>query len=359
MSRKALVPDAVPRGMARPESLLQLAGVTPDSSPHLVLVNLGTPTAPHPPAVREFLDEFLSDPAVVDLPRWLWLPILRGMVLRSRPPRVAEQYESIWTEAGSPLRVATEQIVTGVRERASGRFRVRAAYRYGEPSLDTVMRSLAAESEGPIIVSPLFPQRTDATTGTAFRRAREAAHRFGIAARVIERLLRPDDPGYVAAMAAQWHRSLATADHEIEHLVISFHGIPVRYNRREGGVYVQDCETTTRAFLEAIDWPRDRVTLAYQSKFGPEPWLTPATADVFQQLPRRGIRSIAVMTPGFLTEGLETLEEIEIRGRDSFLQAGGAHFKRVGSVEAEPAFLDALTALAFPKVTVGNQPTSL
>lgn len=318
-----------------------------DSSPHLLLVNLGTPTAPHPPAVREFLDEFLSDPAVVDLPRWLWLPILRGMVLRSRPARVAEQYESIWTEAGSPLRVATEQIVTGVRERAAGRFRVSAAYRYGEPSLDTVMLALAAERGGPIIVSPLFPQRTDATTGTAFQRAREAAERAGIAARVVERLLHHADPGYVAAMVTQWRRSLAEAGHEIEHLVISFHGIPRRYDRREGHVYIRDCESTTRAFLEAITWPHDRATLAYQSKFGPEPWLTPATADVLQQLPSRGVRTVAVITPGFLTDGLETIEEIGIRGRESFLQAGGTHFTRVGSVEAEPAFLDALTALAF------------
>jgi ferrochelatase len=147
-------------------------------------------------------------------------------------------------------------------------------------------------------------------------------------------------------MAAQWRRAVAEADHEIEHVVVSFHGIPVRYDRREGGVYMRDCEATTRAFLEAIDWPRDRATLAFQSKFGPEPWLKPATADVLEELPRRGVRRVAVITPGFLTEGLETIEEIGIRGRESFLEAGGTHFIRVGSVEAESAFLDALVALA-------------
>ena len=314
--------------------------------PHLVLVNLGTPKEPSPDSVREFLDEFLSDPAVVDLPRWLWLPILRGIVLRKRPARVAELYGSIWSVGGSPLRVATEQIVAGVRERASGRFGVSAAYRYGEPSLDTVMHALASDGTGPVIVSPLFPHRTDATTGTAFRRAREAAERAGIAARLVERLIHPADPGYVEAMAAQWRRAVAEADHEIEHVVVSFHGIPVRYDRREGGVYMRDCEATTRAFLEAIDWPRDRATLAFQSKFGPEPWLKPATADVLEELPRRGVRRVAVITPGFLTEGLETIEEIGIRGRESFLEAGGTHFIRVGSVEAESAFLDALAALA-------------
>lgn len=314
--------------------------------PHLVLVNLGTPKEPSPASIREFLDEFLSDPAVVDLPRWLWLPILRGMVLRKRPARVAELYRSIWSAGGSPLRVATEQIVAGVRERASGRFGVSAAYRYGEPSLDTVMQTLAGDGTGPVIVSPLFPQRTDATTGTAFRRAREAAERAGIAERLVERLIHPAAPGYVEAMAAQWRRAVAEADHEIEHVVVSFHGIPVRYDRREGGVYVRDCAATTRAFLEAISWPRDRATLAFQSKFGPEPWLKPATADVLEELPRRGVRRVAVITPGFLTEGLETIEEIGIRGRESFLEAGGTHFLRVGSVEAESAFLDALAALA-------------
>ena len=312
---------------------------------HLVLVNLGTPQEPSPAAVREFLDEFLSDPAVVDLPRWLWMPILRGIVLRKRPARVAEQYGSIWSAGGSPLRVATEHIVAGVRERASGRFGVSAAYRYGEPSLDTVMQTLASDGTAPVIVSPLFPHRTDATTGTMFRRAREAAERAGIAERLAERLIHPADPGYVEAMAAQWRRAVAEADHEIEHLVVSFHGIPVRYDRREGGLYVRDCEATTRAFLEAIGWPRDRATLAFQSKFGPEPWLKPTTARVLEELPRRGVRRVAVITPGFLTEGLETIEEIGIRGRESFLQAGGTHFLRVGSVEAESAFLDTLAAL--------------
>jgi ferrochelatase len=207
------------------------------------------------------------------------------------------------------------------------------------------MHALAGEGAGPVIVSPLFPHRTDATTGTAFRRAREAAERAGIAARLVERALHPADPAYVVAMAAQWRRAVAEADHEIEHLVVSFHGIPVRYDRREGRVYTRDCEATTRAFLEAIGWPRDRATLAFQSKFGPEPWLKPATADVLEDLPRRGVRRVAVITPGFLTEGLETIEEIGIRGRESFLGAGGTHFLRVGSVEAEPAFLDALAAL--------------
>src|SRR3990172_847295 len=313
---------------------------------HLLLVNLGTPEAATAPAVRAFLAEFLSDPAVVDLPRWIWAPILRGIVLRGRPARVARQYATIWTGAGSPLRVATERIVAELRARADGRVGVGAAYRYGEPSLDTAMRRLAQEGAEHVIVVPLFPQRTDATTGTAFRRAREAAARAGIADRVVEPPAPPADAGYVAAMAARWRESLARAPRPPEHLVVSFHGIPVRYDRREGHRYVRDCEATMRALLEAIAWPAARATLAFQSKFGPERWLEPDTAGVLAALPRQGVRTVAVITPGFVTDGLETLEEIAIRARATFLAAGGSELLRVGAVEDHHDFLDALASLA-------------
>ncbi len=334
-----------------PPSCLRSLYVSPSTrpghlQPHLLLVNLGTPEAATPTAVRAFLAEFLGDPAVVDLPRWIWLPILHGIVLRTRPKRVAEQYASIWTVEGSPLRVSTERIVAELRARAAGRFGVSAAYRYGQPSLETAMRRLAQEGAGPVVVVPLFPQRTDATTGTAFRSAREAASLAGIADHVVERPIDPADAGYVAAMAARWRDAIAGAAEAPEHLVMSFHGLPVRYDRREEHAYVRDCEATARALLAAIAWPPERTTFAFQSKFGSEPWLTPSTADVLDALPRRDIRRVAVVTPGFLTDGLETVEEIGIRGRETFLAAGGTDFLRVGGVEHHPAFLDSLVSLA-------------
>lgn len=322
---------------------------TPKASaraPHLVVLNLGTPVAATPEAVREFLAEFLSDPAVVDFPRWLWQPILRGMILKSRPARVAHQYESIWTPEGSPLRVATERIVEGLKGLSGGRFGVSAAYRYGEPSLDSEFERLARVHPGPIVMVPLFPQRTDATTGTAIRRAEEAAQRFGLAERLVSRVIPPDDAGYIAALAARWREALALLPEPPDHLVVSFHGIPVRYERREQNVYTTDCQVTTRAFLQAIDWPAERATLSYQSKFGPERWLTPATADVLADLPDDRVRSVAVIAPGFLTEGLETLEELGIRGRETFVDAGGKTLTLVGAVEDHPAFLPSLAALA-------------
>jgi ferrochelatase len=209
------------------------------------------------------------------------------------------------------------------------------------------MRRLARESDGPVVVVPLFPQRTDATTGTAFKRAREAAAGAGITARYREALTAPDDAGYIAALADRCRTSFRD-DGAPDHLVISFHGIPVRYDRREGRAYTRDCESTARALLDTLDWPPSRSTLAYQSKFGPEPWLTPATATVVESLARSGVRRLTVVTPGFLTHGLETLEEIAIRARESFVAAGGAELHLAGAVEDHPAMIDSLVRLAAP-----------
>ncbi len=296
--------------------------------------------------MRDFLAEFLGDPEVVDLPRWIWLPILHGIILRTRPKRVAHQYASIWTPDGSPLRAATERMVAGLRAAAAGRFTVSSAYRYGAPSLDTELARLSREGDGRIVVAPLFPQRTGPTTGTAFGKAREAAARAGVTARLVERVIPADDPRYVAALMARWRDALAAMPAPPDHLVVSYHGLPVRFDRQEGKVYSADCEATTRAFLAASGWPAERATHAYQSRFGPERWLGPATADVMAELPARGVRSVAVMAPGFLTEGLETLEELGIRGRETFVEAGGTDFRYVPAVEDHPAMLEALVALA-------------
>lgn len=300
-------------------------------SSSVLLVNLGTTRAPEPDAVREFLAEFLSDPMVVDYPAWLWRPIL-SQILRSRSEKVAELYRAIWTEEGNPLERGTERIAT-----ALGRLlgcEVRHAYRYGSPSL--------RERLGPtrMTVVPLFPQRTGSTTGSIEYAIQSAS---GIEVRRIA----PDDPGYIEAIADLFHRSVG---HEApEHFVVSFHGIPLRYDRRESGMYRADCEMTFLALLKQIGWPWEKTTLSYQSRFGPEPWLRPSTASVIARLGSSGVRGIAVATPGFITEGLETLEEIGIRGRKTFLKAGGTRFIRVPAVEAHPRFVESLAALVAEK----------
>ena len=295
----------------------------------ILLVNLGTTRAPEPEAVREFLREFLSDPMVVDYPGWFWRPIL-SKILRSRPHKVAEMYRAIWTEEGNPLERGTERIATALGRLFGGD--VRHAYRYGSPSL----RERVARGEERITLVPLFPQRTGSTTGSI-----ESA--IASASGIEIRHIAPDDPGYIEAAADLFHRSMGHAPPE--HFVVSFHGIPLRYDRREGGIYRADCGRTFRALLKAIAWPEEKATLSYQSRFGPEPWLRPATASLLARLGSSGVRSVAVATPGFVTEGLETLEEIGIRGRKTFLEAGGKRFIRVPVVEAHPRFVASLATL--------------
>ena len=312
--------------------------------PHLLLVNLGTPEAPTPESVRAFLGEFLSDPDVIDFPKWFWQPILRGIILRTRPAKVAEAYESIWTPEGSPLRVSTERIVARLRAESSGRFTVSAAYRYGQPSIDSEKERLHREGVTKVVVVPLFPQRTSSTTGTAFKRAFEVAGRIGRNS-VVERVIPATDPGYIQAQADRFFEAIA-GHPEPDHVVVSYHGIPQRYDRNERRSYSSDCCHTTTALLEAIRWPVNRSTLTFQSKFGPEKWLTPATDAVLESLPKKGVKSVAVITPGFVTDGLETIEEIGDRGRESFMHAGGEHFIRVAAVDDHPAFLESLARLA-------------
>lgn len=315
--------------MPRWDSLRREAVESIPVSASILLVNLGTTRAPEPRAVREFLEEFLSDPMVVDYPSWLWRPIL-SKILRSRPEKVAELYRAIWTEEGNPLERGTELIATALGRLLGGE--VRHAYRYGSPSLRERLGPGAMRRT----IVPLFPQRTGSTTGSIERAI------DGVSGIEIRRIA-PDDPGYIEAIGDLFHRSVG---HEApEHLVVSFHGIPVRYDRREGGMYRGDCERTFCALLKHIAWPRERATLSYQSRFGPEPWLRPATASVIARLGSSGVKSIAVATPGFVTEGLETLEEIGIRGRKTFLEAGGKRFIRIPAVEAHPRFVMSLATL--------------
>jgi len=304
-----------------------------------LLVNLGTPRAPTAEAVREFLREFLSDPAVVDWPRWLWLPVLERAVLRKRPERVAELYAAIWTSEGAPLAAGTQALARAVQHELQGRCEVRACYRYGAASLVRELESARRQGRRAAVL-PLFPQRTSSSSGTI-----EALVRAELApaesAPCLARLA-PDDPDYVTALARGVRAALDAEPRAGEHLLVSFHGIPRRYDRREGGQYRADCEATYAALLAALAWPRARASLAYQSRFGPERWLAPATADEIPRLARAGIRGLCVSTPGFLTEGLETLEEIGLRGREQFLAAGGQHYARAAAPAAGPPLSSAL-----------------
>ena len=312
----------------------------------VIPINLGTPREPSAEAVRTFLAEFLSDPAVVDFPAWLWRPILHGIILKSRPRRVADLYREIWTVEGSPLEVGTRRIAARLGELLDPHTEVRWAYRYGRPSLASCLQEGRGFEGAEVVILPLYAQRTSSTTGTVVDEARAVANRLGFADRLRVALLAPEDRGYVEANAACLLAALQGESWEPQHLLLSFHGIPARYDRREGEQYSRDCARTAEAIIKNLGWEPERATLCYQSKFGPERWLTPATADLLERLPAKGVRRLAVMTPGFLTEGLETIEEIGIRGRESFLAAGGTHFLRVPTTSDHPAILESLVRLA-------------
>lgn len=296
----------------------------------LILVNLGTPTAPTPAGVRAFLAEFLGDPMVVDKPRWLWLPILHGIILRRRPTPVAKAYAEIWGPGGSPLAAGTAALSAAVAQAAGPSVRVTHAYRYGSPNLaERLAESQAAHpgSEHPLRVVSLFPQRTASSSETVRVLAGKLARRLGLTARLEVLDLDPVAPGYIEALAEGIETTAKELPTEPEpHLVVSFHGIPKYVNDKEGERYSDDCRATFEALLAHLEWPRTRATLCFQSRFGRDPWIGPATDEVLVELAKSGQTSVLVATPGFLTAGLETIEELGIRGRDDFLAAGGKHF---------------------------------
>lgn len=310
-----------------------------------ILVNLGTTEAPEEEAVRRFLLEFLSDAMVVDYPRWFWQPILRHMVLRSRPQKIARLYRTIWTEDGSPLEVGTREIAVAVNKLVGSRADVTYAYRYGKPSIRSCIEEAVSQKAEKISIVSLFPQRTGSTTGTIECYVADMIEAGQADSRVSVHHIPPDDRGYVAGMVEVWKNAIDGCGFVPDQLLLSFHGIPKRYDRNEGGRYRADCEATAASVLAELEWPVDRATLTYQSRFGPEPWIEPATDKVLEALPSRGVSRVAVATPGFLTEGLETLEEIGIRGRESFLGRGGTDFLLLPCVAANDLFVQSLSKL--------------
>jgi ferrochelatase len=221
------------------------------------------------------------------------------------------------------------------------------AYRYGEPSLASVFRQRVGPATEDVAVLPLYAHHTSSTSGSVFLEAERIAAEMRFAAKLRRVELPPDAPGFIEALADRCRTAFQRAGFELEHLLVSYHGIPTRYDRREAGRYSRECRTTTGALLAALDLPPERATHCYQSKFGPEPWLKPATAALLEELPGRGIRKLAVVTPGFFTEGLETIEEIGIRGREDFEEAGGAQYLRVPAAGDHPALLRALVEAAY------------
>jgi ferrochelatase len=314
----------------------------------ILLVNLGTPVAPTAAAVRRYLREFLSDPRVVEIPRIVWNPILHGVILRTRPRRSAERYAAIWTRDGSPLQVHTArqaQLLQGlIGERLKLPVVVEHAMRYGEPSIGQVLTRMRAARVERLLVLPLYPQYAASTTATAvdavagwLRRARNQPE-----LRVVKHF--HDHPAYIGAVGDRL-RDFWRARGRPDKLVMSFHGVP-RFTLDRGDPYHCECHKTARLLAADLELPDAAWQIAFQSRFGRAEWLKPYTADTLAELGRKGTRRVDVVCPGFVSDCLETLEEIALEGKALFLGAGGKEFNAVPCLNDWPGWIEALVSIA-------------
>jgi ferrochelatase len=317
----------------------------------VLLVNLGTPDAPTPPAVRRYLKEFLSDPRVVEIPRLLWWPILNGIILNTRPRKSAEKYRSVWMPEGSPLRVHTErQAKLLAAELDKDGLEVAWAMRYGFPSIAETLSRLHARGCRRLLIVPLYPQYADSTTASVADAVKAALSRMG-------RTAIPDigtvrdfhtDPGYIAALAASVREHWSVAgplDRQHDRLLMSFHGLP-RYTLERGDPYHDQCHVTARLLAQALDLAPDQWQLSFQSRFGRAKWLEPYTTVTLTKWGQRGIRRVDVVCPGFVSDCLETLEEIGLEAREGFQAAGGGVLQLIPCLNERPDWIAALATLA-------------
>lgn len=307
----------------------------------VLVTNLGTPAAPTTAAVRTYLREFLGDPRVVEVNRALWWCILEGVILPFRAPRSAHAYASIWTEQGSPLLFHGRAVAAGLSAALGEDFDVVLAMRYGEPSIARGLDELARRGCERIVLLPLFPQYSASTSGSVYVETFEqiARRRAQPALCVVPPYFA--DRGYVRALAAVARRAIDAS--EIDHWILSFHGLPQRYVDA-GDPYRKQCEATAEALALELALPRGRWTLAFQSRFGREPWLQPYTDVVALELAKSAPR-VAVLAPGFAADCLETLEELGIRLAEDFAGAGGASLRVAPCLNDAPEWIASLADL--------------
>ncbi|TMJ20148.1 MAG: ferrochelatase [Alphaproteobacteria bacterium] len=311
----------------------------------ILLVNLGTPDAPEPAAVRRYLKQFLSDRRVVEIPQILWQPILRGLVLTTRPRKSARAYREVWTEEGSPLAAITARQAKALAGAFGPDAIVDHAMRYGTPAIGERIDALMAEGCGRILIAPLYPQYCAATTATVLDSA--FAHLSAKRLLPAVRTLPPycEGPDYIGALKDSLEGALAALDFEPQAIVASFHGMPER-TRALGDPYYDQCLRTAALLEKALGRP---LRLAFQSRFGRAKWLEPATDRMLEELPGQGVTKVAIFAPGFAADCLETLEELAIRGRDSFAAAGGSDFAYL------PCLNDSAPGMAMLRTVIGRE----
>jgi ferrochelatase len=307
----------------------------------VLLINLGTPDSPEPRAVKRYLCEFLSDRRVVELPAIAWQPILRGIILTTRPKKSAHAYSQVWSEKGSPLAAVTRAQAEGLKDAFGPEVLVDWGMRYGNPAIGERLRAMKAAGCERILLAPLYPQYCAATTATANDKAFEAlaAMRWQPAIRTLPPYY--DHPAYIAALAETVREDLAKLPFTPDAVVASFHGMPQR-TLELGDPYHCHCQKTGRLLSEALGI---ELVVAFQSRFGRAKWLGPATDDTLVALAKAGKRRVAIVAPGFSADCVETLEELAIRGRESFEEAGGTNFAYLPCLNAESVGLRMLRSI--------------
>jgi len=309
----------------------------------VLLLNLGTPAAPTTSAVRRYLAQFLTDPRVIDYPRWLWLPLLYGVILRVRPRKSARAYAKIWTPQGSPLLVNSQNLANRLSAHLGDRTRVALAMRYGEPAIADVIGPLLAGGVRRLLLLPLYPQFSATSTATAL----DAAFAELGAQRYMPEVRTVNDyhaaPEYIAALAESVEKYWLTHGRG-ERLLLSFHGIPQRY-ADAGDPYREHCLATAQLLRERLGMTGQTLNVVFQSRVGREKWLEPYTDATLTQLAQSGVRHVQVLCPGFAVDCLETLEEIALRGREQFTAAGGQRLDYIAALNDGPAHVRLLHSL--------------
>lgn len=313
----------------------------------ILLVNLGTPDEPTTPAVRRYLAEFLSDPRIVAIPRFLWMIILHGIVLRVRPKRSAEAYRSVWTDEGSPLLVISQKqqaaLEAAVKSRLSGNVTLALGMRYGNPSIPNALEQLRRQNVQRLLILPLYPQYSATTTASIFDAITNELQRWRWIPeiRFIHRY--HQEPAYIAALSESI-REYRQQQGEANKLLFSFHGIPRDYYE-SGDPYPDECHATAQAVVENLGLSEDQWQVSFQSRFGAQEWMKPYTDETLKQWGAEGIENVQVVCPAFSADCLETLEEIAQENRDYFLEAGGQSYAYIPALNDRPDHIAMLAEL--------------
>lgn len=314
----------------------------------VLLLNLGTPDGTDYWSMRRYLNEFLSDRRVIDYSPWLWQPLLQGVILSKRPFSSGEAYKSIWNEEldESPLRTITRAQAEGLAAQFANdpRIMVEWGMRYGNPSTKSVLEKMQDAGCDRIFIMALYPQYSAPTTATAYDKAFDALKSLRWQPAIRTMPAYHDDPAYIELLAKRIEAHYASLDFEPDILLMSFHGVPKRYLEL-GDPYHCHCQKTGRLVREKLGWPEDKAMVVFQSRFGPEEWLQPYLDETLESLPGRGIKKVAVVSPAFVTDCVETLEEIDQEGREEFMEAGGEQFTYIPCLNAEADHIALLEGL--------------